>query len=145
MLLENKVTAVKNFITNNWRVIMISLNNRNKTILLLALVLFVILPFDFTWNHSALEHMAFEHDAFTSVLFYVFYFSVIITAASAVYNRYDIAKLSSLVCLIFIVILVIQTVSIQYLDRIFHLMGSGFIYVAVSVGLVLLSRKKEVK
>lgn len=145
MLLENKVKVVKKFIANNWRVIMISLNNRNKTILLLALVLFVILPFDFTWNQSALEHMAFEHDAFTSVLFYVFYFSVIITAASAVYNRYDIAKLSSLVCLIFIVILVIQTVSIQYLDRIFHLMGSGYIYVAVSVGLVLLSRKKEVK
>lgn len=120
---------------------MISLNKRNKAILLLALVLFIMLPFDFAWGHSALEHMAFEYDALTSVLFYIFYLSAVVTAVSAVYNRYDIAKLSSLVCLIFIVILVIQTVSIQDLDRIFSLMDSGFVYVITSIGLFFLSRK----
>lgn len=89
--------------------------------------------------------MDFGYDALSAILFYIYYFSIIVTAASALFNRYDIGKLSSYVSLIFIVILVIETVSIQDLDRIFRLMESGFIYVVASVGLVFLSRKKDVK
>ena len=121
---------------------MITLNKRNIAIFLLALVLFAMLPFSFACGHSALEHIAFQYDAVTSILFHIFYFLVVVTVASAVYNRYDIAKLSSLFCVIFIVILVIQTVSIQDLDRIFLMLDSGFAYVIVSAGLFLLSRKK---
>ena len=124
---------------------MISLNKRNKAILLLVLVLFLILPFDFTWGTSALEYMAFDRDHFSAILFYVYYFVVVVTAIAAVFNRYDIAKLTSFVSLIFIVILVIQTISIQDLDRIFSLMESGFVYVIASAGLFFISRKEEVK
>ena len=101
----------------------------------------MILPFDFSWGKSALEYLDFGYDAVSAILFYIFYFSVIVTASSAVFNRYDIAKLSSLISLIFIVILVVQTISVQDLDRIFRLMESGFIYLAASAGLFLLSRK----
>ena len=52
------------------------LDKRNKAIILLTLVLFVLLPFDFVWGQSALEHLAFEYDEVTSVLFYIYYISI---------------------------------------------------------------------
>lgn len=131
---------------------MISLTNRNKAILLLTLVLFVMLPFDFTWNDTALNYMSFDEEPVSAVLFWVFYISVTATAMAAIVNRYDIAKLASLVSMVFIVILIIQTINTvsygkvyTFLEAMFWETQLGYAYIAITAGIFFLARKGEAK
>lgn len=131
---------------------MISLNNRNKAIILLALILFVMLPFNFTWNDTALDYMNFDNEPVSAVLFWIFYISVTATAIAALINRYDIAKLTSLVSMVFIVILIIQTINTVFYGKVYTFLEAlfwetqfGYAYVAITAGIFFLTRKGEVK
>ena len=131
---------------------MILLTNRNKTILLLTLVFFVMLPFDFTWNNTALDYMSFDEEPVSAVLFWVFYISVTSTAMAAIFNRYDIAKLMSLVSTIFIVILIIQTINTvsygkthTFFEALFWETQLGYAYAAITAAIFILARKGVAK
>lgn len=131
---------------------MISLNKRNKTIILLALVLFVMLPFDFTWNDTALDYMDFDNEPVSAVLFWIFYISIAATVITALFNRYDIAKLTSVVSMVFIAILIIQTINTVYYGRVYNFAEAlfwetqlGYAYVAITAVIFFLARTGEAK
>ena len=130
---------------------MILLTNRNKAILLLTLVLFVMLPFDFTWKETALEYMSFDEEPISAVLFWIFYISVAATAVASLFNRYDIAKSTSLVSMVFIVILIIQTINTvhrsvsTFAEALIWDTQFGYGYVVVTAGIFFLARKGEAK
>ena len=125
---------------------MISLSKRNTAILLLALVLFVMLPFGFTWKTSALEYI--EEYPVSAVLFWIFYISIIATSLAALLNRYDISKLTSIISLIVIIVLHIQTLKTvlfkaSFISILFGCTQFAYAYIAITVIIFFLVRKKD--
>lgn len=76
-----------------------TLSKKDKAILLLSLLLFLLLPFEYVYHDQVLEIMDVGEYRRTgaSVLFWLFYASVIGTDVAVIAKRPDILKLTSLV------------------------------------------------
>lgn len=117
----------------------------NIAILLLTLLLVIMLPLEFTWSDSVLEMAEDSNYEFSIVLFWIFYISAAATCAAAVFNRYDLAKITSIISLVVILILIPQTINIveyegSFFEYLFLVTDFAWAYVAATVcifGIVL--------
>lgn len=146
-----RVSATVNIKNKEMQETMISLNKRNVAILLLAIILFAMLPLEFTWDDSALEYMDFGNEPMSAALFWIFYIFVIATAIAALFNRYDIAKLTGIICLVFSVILLIQTLntvnygSDSFISILFGCTQFAYAYIILTIVILVLTLKTEAK
>ncbi len=88
----------------------IEMNKKNIAILLIVIVLFVMTVFDFSTYDTIFELIEKNPGQFHTILFIIYFISLIVTLAAALFCRYDIGKVSTIISMVLILILLFATV-----------------------------------
>lgn len=127
----------------------VRITKRNLAIALLTLILFVMLPLDFTWHDSALEYMSFESDDMSGILLWIFYIAAAGTAVASFADRYDFARLAcsiSLGCSVISILYNVVSVSGKhsFISRLITSTQFAYAYVAIAFAIFLIVWLKKV-
>ena len=92
----------------------LQLGKRSIMILVLTLLLLIMIPLDFVCWDTTLEWMDFDNEPMAAVMLWIFFVFAALTCVAALINRYDLAKATSLIALIFVVLAVVVCNYLSY-------------------------------